>query len=155
MPDHPLRTARGTIMHVFGHRFVVQTANEAILADVTPHGLAKIKLRIGDRVELAGEQKPTELKVSRFTHGDTTIEIEHKTKHAHHHADADPKVALTAASAAGFETIGAPRRKPKHFEVLGRRDGALTELHVELDGHIRKSKPADRYDPKWAQALSA
>jgi hypothetical protein len=34
--------------------------------------------------------------------------------------------------------------------VLGRRDGNLEELHIELDGHIRKSKPVAADDPKWS-----
>ena len=49
---------------------------------------------------------------------------------------------LEAVRAAGFEPSGTPRRKPKHFEIDGRRDGKPYELHVELDGRIRKTKPA-------------
>lgn len=153
MPDHHLTSISGTITHVFGHRFVVQTAHAAVLADLTPHGAEQVTLRIGDEVSLTGENKPTELKVSRFTCSGKTVEIEHKRKHEPH-ADADPRDALKAARAAGFDPLGAPRRKPKHFEVLGRRNMELIELHIELDGHIRKTKPADRHDPKWHQALS-
>ena len=44
--------------------------------------------------------------------------------------------------------MDAPRRKPKHFEVLGRRpDGAATELHVDFAGTIYREKPAD--PTKW------
>lgn len=155
MPHHETRTITGTISHIFHHRFVVETQDGAVLADVTPHGLDQVRLAAGDKVELVGEMKPSELKVSRFTSGGKTTEIAHKPKHEHDHAPADPRVATKAAKAAGFDPLGDPRRKPKHFEVLGRKDGALTELHIELDGHIRKSKPADRHDPKWADALSA
>jgi hypothetical protein len=109
-------------------------------------------LRIGDTVDLFGEMKPTELKVSRLSQGGKTIEIDHPKK-PHEHADVDPKEALKAARAAGFEPVGAPRRKPKHFEVLGRRNHALTELHIELDGHIRKMKPVEGLDPKWSETL--
>jgi hypothetical protein len=154
MPDHRSITVSGKITHIFGHRFVVQTAHETVLADLTPHGVDRVRLRIGDDVTLGGEMKPTELKVSRFTSSGRTIEIDHKKKHEHH-ADADPRKALNAARAAGFDPLGDPRRKPKHFEVLGRRDKELTELHIELDGHIRKTKPADRHDPKWHDALQA
>ena len=155
MPDHHDTAASGTITHIFGHRFVVETKTGAILADVTPKGLDQITLRVGDSVALTGEMKPSELKVSRFTGGGRTVEIEHKKKHHDHHHDADPDLALRAATTAGFVTIGQPRRKPKHFEVLGRRNQQLVELHVELDGQIRKSKPVDRHDPKWAHALGA
>ena len=68
---------------------------------------------------------------------------------------ADPAVVLKAARNAGYEPVGAPRRKPKHFEVLGRRDGTFTELHIELDGHIRKTKPAAGDEPKWTESTLA
>ncbi|MDB5657150.1 MAG: hypothetical protein JWQ94_4763 [Tardiphaga sp.] len=154
MPDHHTITISGTITHVFGHRFVVQTGGDAVLADLTPHGADQVTLRIGDAVKLAGEMKPTELKVSSCTVGGKTTAIAHKKKHDEH-GDADPRQALRAAQAAGYQPLGAPRRKPKHFEVLARRDQELTELHIELDGHIRKTKPADRHDPKWHEALHA
>jgi hypothetical protein len=142
----------GKILHLFAHRFVVETAKGTILADVTPKGIEQIALKVGDTVSLEGEMKPSELKVTRLTRAGKTVEIEHKKKphHDHHdHAPADPKIVLKAARAAGYEPVAAPRRKPKHFEVLGRRDGSFTELHIELDGHIRKTKPAANDDPKW------
>lgn len=152
MPHDHVKLA-GKITHVFAHRFVVKTAEGAILADVTPHGAEIVKLRIGDDVALEGERKPSELKVTRFTRGGQSVEIEHKKKHDHHHHDdADPKVAIRAVRAAGFEPIGEPRRKPKHFEVLGLRNGRHSELHVELDGRIRKTKPIDD-GHKWSDAL--
>jgi hypothetical protein len=153
MSDHQTITVVGKITHIFGHRFVVQTDRRPVLADLTPKGLEQIELRVGDSVELSGEKKPSELKVTRFTRDDRTVTIPHKEKHHDHHGDADPKEALNAARAAGFATFGEPRRKPKHFEVLGERDAHFTELHIELDGHIRKMKPVDRQDPKWAYAI--
>jgi hypothetical protein len=151
LPHHD-HTASGTITHIFGHRFVVQTTNGAILADLTPRGIEQTALRVGDEVTLAGEMKPSELKVTRFIRGSKTIEIEHG-KHHDEHRDADPRLAIQAATAAGFDPLGQPRRKPKHFEVLGRRDGKLTELHIELDGRIRKRKAVDRRDPEWTETL--
>ncbi|MBR1207530.1 MULTISPECIES: hypothetical protein [unclassified Bradyrhizobium] len=131
----------GKIVHVFAHRFVVQTANGAVLADLTPHGADLVKLRIGADVELEGEQKPSELKVTRFACGRENVMIQHKRKPDHgHHEPADSATAIEAARAAGFEPVGAPRRKPKHFEIEGRRNGETYELHVELGGRIRKAK---------------
>jgi hypothetical protein len=153
LPYHDHIAARGTITHVFGHRFVVQTSEGAILADLTPNGLKQIALRIGDQVKLEGEMKPSELKVTRFAHDGKTIDIGHHKKHHGGHHDADPSQAMRAARASGFDTLGQPRRRPKHFEILGRRDQQLMELHIEFDGDIRKSKPIDRHDPKWAEAL--
>lgn len=60
MSQEPFRLS-GKITHVFGHRFVVETPKGAVLADVTPHGAAIVKLRIGAEVELEGERKPSEL----------------------------------------------------------------------------------------------
>ena len=153
MPHHHTITVAGRITHVFGHRFVVQTDQDAVLADLTPKGLEQITLQVGDTVELTGEEKPSELKVTRFTRDGRTVTIAHKEKHHDHHGVADPKDALKTATAAGFATHGEPRRKPKHFEVLGERDARFTELHIELDGRIRKMKPVDRHDPKWADAI--
>jgi hypothetical protein len=155
MPNHQTITVEGKITHVFGHRFVVQADREPVLADITPKGLEQIEPRVGDSVELTGEKKPSELKVTRFTRDGRTVTILHKEEHHGHHGNADPEEALQAARAAGFATLGQPRRKPKHFEVLGKRDACFTELHIELDGHIRKMKPVDRHDPKWAHAIGA
>ena len=65
----------------------------------------------------------------------------------------DAGTAVRADRSAGDGTEpGEPRRKPKHFEILGLRNGRHSELHVELDGRIRKSKPVDD-GHKWSEAL--
>jgi hypothetical protein len=158
MPHHENRTVTGKISHVFGHRFVVKTKEGDVLADLTPHGLERISLSVKDAVILEGEMRPTELKVFRLTRDGETIEIEHKKKHHDHHhghGPADPAVVVEAARKAGFRVLGKPRRKPKHFEVLGVKKGDAVELHIELDGHIRKSKPVHRNEEKWSSELSA
>jgi hypothetical protein len=154
MSDHHARIS-GKILYVFAHRFVVETATGAVLADLTPKGSDRIALRGGDRVSLEGEQKPSELKVTSLTRDGQTVRIAHPKK-PHHDGPgghADPAIVLKAARNAGYEPVGTPRRKPKHFEVLGRRDGAFTELHIELDGHIRKTRPAAGDEPKWTETL--
>jgi hypothetical protein len=63
--------------------------------------------------------------------------------------------ALKTAEANGFAVVGKPRRKPKHFEVLGRdAAGDMVELHIELDGALRKTKPVHEEDPKWAAEIA-
>lgn len=153
MPDHHTIAITGEITHVFGHRFVVETSQGAVLADLTPKGAEQHPLRVGETVSLSGEMKPSELKVSRLTAGKTIITIDHEKKPHDHHPHAEPADAIKAARRAGFEPLGEPRRKPKHFEVLGRRDHQLTELHIELNGNIRKMKPVENGDPKWNGAL--
>ena len=164
MPHHHRTAIAGKITHVFAHRFVVETPSGAVLADLTPRGTDQVAIQVGDQVKLEGEMKPSELKVTRFTRGRKSIDVEHKHHegpghdhhhdHHHHHGPADPKVVLKSARAAGYEPIGEPRRKPRHFEVLGRRNGELVELHIELDGHIRKIKPDAGDEPKWQDALA-
>ena len=165
--SHDAETAvAGVITDIFGHRFVLKTANGKILADLTPKGVDQIELREGDRVELSGEMKPTELKIHTIRkHGGEEIVVDHKKphehgnkhghKHDHRHEAADPKPALKAAKDKGFTVVGDPRRKPKHFEILGRdKTGDYSELHIELDGHVRKIKPLEAGDHKWSDTIA-
>ena len=154
MPNPRYTTITGTVTHIFGHRFVINTRHGDVLADLTPKGLEQIVLRLNDDVILEGEMKPSELKVVRLSRASRTFVIEHKAKpHHDHHPHADPSIVLAAAHAAGFEVLGSPRRKPKHFEVLGKRKDELSELHIELDGHIRHCKPVASDDQKWSSEL--
>ena len=154
MPHHEYKTMSGTITHVFGHRFVLKTGHGDVLADLSPKGAEQIALRLNDDVTVEGEMKPSELKVVQLTRAGDTIRVEHKPKaHKEHGPPADPSVALASAEAAGFAILGQPRRKPKHFVLLGRKNGELSELHIELDGHIRKRKPVGRDDQKWSDEL--
>jgi hypothetical protein len=132
MPKHQTISITGKITHVFCHRFVVETSQGSVLADLTPKGAEQHAVRVGEVVTLSGEMKPSELKVSRLAVGKTKIKIEHKKKPHEHHPHAEPNIAMKAARDAGFEPLSQPRRKPKHFEVLGRRNHELTELHVEV-----------------------
>jgi hypothetical protein len=72
---HPRVNAIGEITHVFGHRFVLKTGS--MLADLTPRGLEVVGPRIGDRVALEGEQKPSEIKVSKLERNGETFAIGH------------------------------------------------------------------------------
>ena len=157
MPHHEIIKTSGTIVDVFHHRFVLETAGGRVLADVTPRGLEQFSLAVGDSIEIEGEQKPSEIKVMRFATGGRSFEINHKEKqrsHGHHkphkHDDADPNIALGAIRDEGYEILAEPRRRPKHFEILGKRKGKTVELHVEFDGCIRKEKPGSVEDEKWA-----
>jgi len=165
MPPHELNPHRihkisGTVIDIFAHRFVLKTMDGTLLGDLTPHGAAEVTLHIGDTVDIEGEQKPSEIKVSKITLEGHTVAIAHKPPKHHdkgidHHPYADPAPALAAARAAGYRIVGEPRRKPKHFEILGRNGDRFHELHVELDGRIRKSSPLDSNDDKWMNEIAA
>jgi hypothetical protein len=157
---HPIRKISGMVTDIFAHRFVLKTKDGTLLGDLTPHGAAEVELHVGDAVDIEGEQKPSEIKVSKITHAGRTIVIAHKPpkhddKHIDHHPHADPAPVLAAAKAAGYRIVGEPRRKPRHFEVLGRNGNGFHELHIELDGHIRKSTSLDSDDHKWKCEVAA
>jgi hypothetical protein len=147
----------GVVQNIFAHRFTLQTADGVVLADLTPHGAEKIKLIVGDKVTIEGERKPSEIKVERIQRGDLRVTIEHPRKHGPHDApdhDGDPEAAAASARAAGFEVIGGPRRKPKHFELLVRKNSEISELHLSLDGSLRHTKPVRWDDDKWQAEIA-
>lgn len=137
-----LTTISGTVADVFAHRFAIDTPDGKILADLGPDAARGIALAAGDRVTIAGERKPSEIKVATIVGPDGRrheVAWPKKPKHGEHEA-ADPAVALRAVEAEGFAVRGAPKRKPKHWEIEAVRDGRACEFHVELDGTIRKRK---------------
>lgn len=145
--DQTTKTLAGTITDVFAHRFVLATPAGAVLADLGPKGAERVTLKVGDRVEVTGEPKPSELKVRSITlAGGQPVEISHepkKDKHDKPEGDVDPAAARRAVEAEGFTVVGEPRRKPKHFEIDGRGPaGDTTEFHVAFDGTIRQRKAA-------------
>ena len=152
---------KGTVQDVFAHRFTLLTGDGLVLADLTPDGLGKIALAQGDAVIIEGERKPSEIKVSLLTRGNLTIQVEPQAKpdtrrdekHRDHEGNPNPCAALAAVRQAGFEIAGEPRRKPKHFEILGLKAGEASEIHVEFDGKIRHAKTVDRTDAKWTKEL--
>jgi hypothetical protein len=99
---------------------VLKTGSKSVLADLTPRGLKVVGLRIGDRVALEGEQKPSEIKVSKLERNGETFAIGHGPHDTREH-EADPAIAIKTAEDAGYQGIAGPRRKPKHFEVLGKK----------------------------------
>jgi hypothetical protein len=148
----------GKVVDIFFHRFVLETAAGKCLADLTPHGADAVQLKAGDEIVIDGEQKPSEVKVVKLERAGRTFVIAHKPpKHEKpdHHSEPDPSIAKTAVKSAGYKVIGEPRRKPKHFEVLGKKGKSYQELHVELDGSICKEKPVPANDHKWQTEIAA
>ena len=155
MPHNETTALSGVIQHVFAHRFTLEADGSTHLADLGPKGAQAFPLTKGLAVELEGERRPSEIKVTRITaEGRAPVVIEHKKPnhgpgHVHPDLPADPARTLDAVARAGWKPRDEPRRKPKHFEVLARRDGGpWTELHVDFAGTIYKEKAADA--DKWA-----
>jgi hypothetical protein len=159
MPENRCTSVSGTVTAVFAHRFVIESKDAQYLADIGPAAVELVALKEGDEVTVTGEQKPSEIKVTEIVKaGGMPIQLAHTKKHAHDepHGYRDPRAAIEAVRRHGFEVIAGPRRKPRHFEILGRSaKGEAVEFHVELDGAIRKRKPADLHEPKWKSAASA
>jgi hypothetical protein len=141
MPHHEQVKHSGTVGDVFAHRFVLEMSNGNVLADLGPRGAETFRLKEGEHVHIEGEKKPSEIKLRAISRdGGERLVIDHP-KPPHEHEFADPKIALRAAEQAGFDVIGEPHRKPKHFEVRAHNSKRqMVELHIELDGHIRKEK---------------
>lgn len=156
-------TVTGVVTDIFAHRFVLATASGRLLADLTPAGQERIRLAVGDEVTIEGHQKPSEIKVVRLRRGqdDVTIgepgEAREKGEKPDRKLRSDPEdhaQATRCAIEAGLTPIGHPRRKHKHFEILGRDpDGNLIELHVGLDGTPTKRKVVDADSEKWSEAI--
>jgi hypothetical protein len=156
MPHNEKIALSGTIQHVFAHRFTLESEGRFHLADLGPKGAEAFRIDPGLAVTLEGERRPSEIKVTRIeAAGRAPVSIEHakpnhRPGHKHPEGAADPHAVLSAARHAGWTPEGEPRRKPKHFEVLARKQGQdLTELHIDFAGTIYKQKPADM--GKWAQ----
>ena len=131
MKTHEI-TATGRVTDLFGHRFVLETQDGRMLADLGPKGAEQVKLSLDDEVTLTGERKPSETKVHAITVGGRAYDLRPGA--------ADAEAALAAVRALGFEPQEPPIRKPRHFEILARRGDERLEFHVAFDGAIRKTK---------------
>lgn len=155
---HHDQTAKeaGVIEAVFAHRFVLRRQDgTTLLADIGPKGAEIFPLVAGATVSIEGDRKPSEIKVARITPaGGATVVIAHGKPHEKH-AEIDVAHAIAAVKRAGLDPVGAPRRKPKHVEVLARRGDHLVEVHVERAGGIRKEKPVPPDGGTWADTLDA
>jgi hypothetical protein len=132
---------RGKVRDVFGHRFVLVTDDGPILADVGPHAPDSLKLKVGVKVNIAGRQTPSEIKVRLFQSGRSKIIELHKLRKDHSRNDgSDLEAAANVAMDAGYIVEGEPIRKPKHIEIKTIRGGRRYELHIKPNGDIRKER---------------
>jgi hypothetical protein len=133
---------RGKVRDVFGHRFVLVTDDGPILADVGPHAPESLKLKVGAKVNIAGRQTPSEIKVRLFQSGRSKIIELHKLQKNHSRdEEGDLEAAANVALGAGYIVEGDPIRKSKHIELKTIRGGRRYELHIMPNGDIRREKP--------------
>ncbi|MGP7982414.1 hypothetical protein [Rhodoblastus sp.] len=159
---HEQIAASGTVTSGFARRFVVEGKDGKHLADIGADAVDLVGLHEGDEVTFKDRRKLSEIKVTEIAKGrGESMRLERKHKHERKNghdrrrACRDPRAAVAAVKLEGFEVLGEPREKPKHFEILGRStNGKFIEFHVEPDGAIGKRKPADTREPKWASAIA-
>ncbi|MFT4099314.1 MAG: hypothetical protein QM651_19500 [Rhodoblastus sp.] len=136
----------GIVWGAFKHRFALETETGKTLIDIGPKTAEKLSISEGDRIEVEGERKPSEVKAHAIKFGGKTHKIDWPDKPKgpkHHHDGATPDAAMKAVADDGYKIKGDPERHPKHWEIAATRNGRSYELHVELDGRIRKIKPLD------------
>lgn len=134
-----ITTASGTVWAVFGHRLALDCADTKILVDLGPKGAEGLTLAPGDAVIVEGERTPCEIRAARLVLADGTVRT--LARPGRDHGPGDLELALRRVRDAGYHVEGAPIRKPRHFELVGIRDGASFQVHVHDDGSIRKAKP--------------
>lgn len=173
---HPVEkiTVSGRVEHVFAHRFTVKTVDAVVLADLTPHGARHVPIKLGDVVEIEGEQMPSEIRVETISIGPRTYVLppspehqrrgfgRHQEHHGgpHHHGPGhhrrpfeqhdmvDVSAMKKSLETEGFFVVGEPRLRHRHAEWLARKENQMFEIHMDFEGDIRKVKPAET-DGKW------
>ena len=76
--DPKQTTLSGEVTDIFAHRFVIETEAGRTLADLGPKSAGTAMLKVGERVDVTGEMKPSELKVGRLVRaGQEPIVIDH------------------------------------------------------------------------------
>jgi hypothetical protein len=143
-PQDPkkLHSHNGTVRDVFGHRFVLSTDDGPVLADIGSHAPEGVRLKLGEKVKISGEKTSCEIKVRLFQGGSgDAIKIPSRHKKHAGEDDGDPTLAVNVALDAGYTVVGEAKHKPGHFELKATRDGHNYELHIMLNGDIRKEIP--------------
>jgi hypothetical protein len=156
-------TVTGNVTDVFGHRYVVDEGGKKSLVDIGPKGRDAVTINSGDKVSVEGELTDAgEVRAASVAVGDKpAVELPEARTWWEKLTGAEPKdkVDLTPDAAkvmvqkAGYEVIGEPRPKKKHFEVLGKKDGKFYEVHAHADGDLKGIHTVDASDPKWGSLV--
>ncbi len=142
----------GTIMDIYGPRFVLDTANGKILVEMSPRGMDKVKLKTGEKIDVEGDRMQNQLRAQRVTladgHAYTTGPKQRTWREfVTGKPDAGRNVAFTAAdaaktaTAAGYTVKGDARPERRNFVLMGTKAGTDYELLVAKNGRI-EARPA-------------
>ena len=124
----------GTITDVFAHRFVIDTGESRLLADIGPEAAERIVLKAGLKVKIEGERKPSEIKVERIAVGSGDFQPAHKPGPGHHENDFSAKEATLLAKSEGYKIVGELLPKKKHYEASATKGGRSYNIHIHRDG---------------------
>ena len=130
---------------------MLKTGSKSVLADLTPRGLEVVGLRIGDRVALEGEQKPSEIKVSKLERNGETFAIGHGPHDTREH-EADPAIAIKLPRTPDIKLLE-DRTANQSILRCWEKGAEFEELHIELDGDVRKTKRVSPHDHKWQSEM--
>jgi hypothetical protein len=53
----------------------------------------------------------------------------------------------------GYEMIGDMRPVDNHFEVLGKKNGTFSELRVDREGQLKRTRAVEANDPRWGSLV--
>ena len=132
---------------------MLKTGSKSVLADLTPRGLEVVGLRIGDRVALEGEQKPSEIKVSKLERNGETFAIGLvRTAPAKMSRPCNSDQNCRGRRISNYWRTAAANQSI--LRCWGKKAAEFEELHIELDGGVRKTRPVSPHDhngnPKWS-----
>ena len=113
MPHHEQTRLSATVGDIFAHRFVLQTSQGNVLADLGPWCAEAFLLTTGAHVHIVGERKPSEIKVRTIAlEGGKAVTTDHPAPpYERDQNHVDPRMAVQAAEKAGFIVMGKPRRR--------------------------------------------
>jgi hypothetical protein len=145
----------GTVADVFGHRFVIETEAGKVLVDIGPKGADKVAIKRGEKIEIEGDRKESEIRARRVTLADghayevskpgatwrewltgarppeTPGPCRIEERQAFGEAEAKK-----LASDNGYQLTSDPVATKRHFRATATKGGKPYEIDLHRDGKI-------------------
>jgi hypothetical protein len=149
----------GTVGDVFGHRFVMETETGRVLVDIGPKGADKVAIKRGEKVEIEGDRKESEIRARRVTLADghayevskpgaTWREWLTGMRPPESPGAFGSVEARNVATEKGYQVSGEPVATKKHFTVMATKDGKNYELQVHRNGRIEERQAFSEAEAK-------